>query len=234
MKHVQTIIIGGGQAGLAMSRCLTDRGADHLVLERGRLAERWRGERWESLRLLTPRWQTRLPGWSYQGPDPDGFMSREPAVALLPVLMLGMGAFMAVLFWSVGGTPEGAALPPWLGAAITSATLGLLLLLHLAILGIGLGWPVSIPFVGNLGIGLLLLLLGWILPRVPPNPLVGVRTPRTVGDPEAWARANRIGGKWMRGAGVVVVAAGFLPGVWPLVVLFGAVAVAAGASVLQT
>jgi putative flavoprotein involved in K+ transport len=64
MKHIDTLIIGGGQAGLAMSRCLSDRLVDHVVLERGRVAERWRSERWDSLRLLTPNWQTRLPGFS--------------------------------------------------------------------------------------------------------------------------------------------------------------------------
>jgi putative flavoprotein involved in K+ transport len=74
MQTIDTIVIGAGQAGLAMSRCLTDRGVDHVVLERGRLAERWRSERWDSLRLLTPNWMSRLPGWSYDGPDQDGFM----------------------------------------------------------------------------------------------------------------------------------------------------------------
>jgi putative flavoprotein involved in K+ transport len=74
------IVIGGGQAGLAMSRRLTDQGRDHVVLERGRIAERWRSERWDSVRLLTPNWQTRLPGWSYQGPDPDGFMTMPELV----------------------------------------------------------------------------------------------------------------------------------------------------------
>ena len=54
MTRIHTLVIGGGQAGLAMSRCLSDRRVDHVVLERGRVAERWRSERWESLRLLTP------------------------------------------------------------------------------------------------------------------------------------------------------------------------------------
>lgn len=76
MRDIDTVIIGGGQAGLAMSRCLTDRGVEHVVLERGRIGERWRSERWDSLRLLTPRWQSRLPGFRYEGPDPDGYMSR--------------------------------------------------------------------------------------------------------------------------------------------------------------
>ncbi|HEU4333031.1 MAG TPA: NAD(P)/FAD-dependent oxidoreductase [Candidatus Eisenbacteria bacterium] len=83
MYRTNTIIVGGGQAGLAMSRSLLDRGIGHLVLERGRVAERWRSERWDSLRLLTPRWQTRLPGWSYRGPDPAGFMTRGEVIDFL-------------------------------------------------------------------------------------------------------------------------------------------------------
>lgn len=74
MRTVDTLVIGAGQAGLAMSRCLTDAAVDHVVLDRGRLGERWRSERWDSLRLLTPNWASRLPGWSYTGDDPHGFM----------------------------------------------------------------------------------------------------------------------------------------------------------------
>ncbi|MEM8606416.1 MAG: NAD(P)/FAD-dependent oxidoreductase [Myxococcota bacterium] len=81
MKRTDTIIIGGGQAGLAMSRCLSDYGIDHVVLERGRVAERWRSERWDSLRLLSPRWQMRLPGFHYQGPDRHGFMTMPEVVS---------------------------------------------------------------------------------------------------------------------------------------------------------
>jgi putative flavoprotein involved in K+ transport len=56
-----------------MSRCLCDRSIDHVVLERGEIAHTWRTERWDSLRLLTPNWQSRLPGFSYSGSDPDGY-----------------------------------------------------------------------------------------------------------------------------------------------------------------
>jgi putative flavoprotein involved in K+ transport len=56
-----------------MSRCLADRAVDHVVLERGEAAHTWRTERWDSLRLLTPNWQSRLPGFSYDGADPDGY-----------------------------------------------------------------------------------------------------------------------------------------------------------------
>ncbi len=67
-------IIGGGQAGLAMSRTLANQSIDHVVIERGTAGQSWRSERWDSLRLLTPNWMTRLPGHQYQGDDPDGFM----------------------------------------------------------------------------------------------------------------------------------------------------------------
>ena len=83
MNRIDTLVIGGGQAGLAMSRCLSDRSVDHVVLERGRVAERWRSERWDSLRLLTPNWQTRLPGFRYEGPDPDAYMSMPELITFL-------------------------------------------------------------------------------------------------------------------------------------------------------
>ncbi len=79
--RIPTLIIGAGQAGLALSRVLTDAGHDHVLLERGRVAERWRSERPDSFRLLTPNWFTRLPGGGYDGPDPDGFMGRDEVVA---------------------------------------------------------------------------------------------------------------------------------------------------------
>ena len=56
-----------------MSWCLADRSIDHVVLERGEVANSWRTERWDSLRLLTPNWQSRLPGFGYEGDDPDGY-----------------------------------------------------------------------------------------------------------------------------------------------------------------
>jgi putative flavoprotein involved in K+ transport len=75
-----TVVIGAGQSGLAMSRCLSERSIDHVVLERGQVANSWRTERWDSLRLLTPNWQCRLPGHAYDGDDPDGFMAVDEVV----------------------------------------------------------------------------------------------------------------------------------------------------------
>jgi putative flavoprotein involved in K+ transport len=76
-------VIGAGHAGLATSRCLSDRSLDHVVLERGEVANSWRRERWDSLRLLTPNWQSRLPGYRYEGADPDGFMTMPEVIAFV-------------------------------------------------------------------------------------------------------------------------------------------------------
>lgn len=75
-----TVILGAGHAGLAMSRCLTDRSIDHVVLERGEVANTWKNERWDSLRLLTPNWQSRLPGYQYAGDNPDGFRTMPETI----------------------------------------------------------------------------------------------------------------------------------------------------------
>ena len=83
MMIIDTVIVGAGHAGLAVSRLLTDAGRDHVVLDRGGVAERWRTERWDSLHLLTPNWMSRLPGWCYSGPDPDGYSSAAELVRYL-------------------------------------------------------------------------------------------------------------------------------------------------------
>jgi putative flavoprotein involved in K+ transport len=78
-----TVVIGAGHGGLAMSRCLSDRAIDHVVLERSEVANSWRTERWDSLRLLTPNWQCRLPGYAYHGDDPDGFMTMPEVIEFI-------------------------------------------------------------------------------------------------------------------------------------------------------
>jgi putative flavoprotein involved in K+ transport len=92
MNRVDVLVVGAGHAGLAVSRLLTDAGRDHVVVDRGRVAESWRTRRWESLRLLTPSWMTRLPGWTYQGADPDGFMRSMELVNHLEAYAESFGA----------------------------------------------------------------------------------------------------------------------------------------------
>jgi putative flavoprotein involved in K+ transport len=82
-EQIETVIIGGGQAGLAMSYYLTQQGRAHVVLERGRIAETWRSQRWDSFTLVTPNWMTQLPGFPYQGEDPDGFLPHDEIVLTL-------------------------------------------------------------------------------------------------------------------------------------------------------
>jgi putative flavoprotein involved in K+ transport len=80
---VDVIVIGAGHSGLAMSAMLAGRSLEHIVLERGEPANSWRTERWDSLRLLTPNWLTRLPGHRYAGDDPDGYMSVDEVAAFV-------------------------------------------------------------------------------------------------------------------------------------------------------
>ncbi|MET0941720.1 MAG: NAD(P)-binding domain-containing protein [Mesorhizobium sp.] len=80
---MDTVIVGAGHAGLAMSRCLAERSIDHVLLERGEVAHSWRTERWDSLRLLTPNWQSRLPGFRYEGDDPDGYRTLPEAIEFI-------------------------------------------------------------------------------------------------------------------------------------------------------
>lgn len=83
MPSTAVVVIGAGQAGLAVSRVLTDLAVEHVVLERGAVADRWRTRGWDSLTLLTPRWMSRLPHWRWAGPDPHGYMTRTQVIDYL-------------------------------------------------------------------------------------------------------------------------------------------------------
>ncbi|MGH8944647.1 MAG: NAD(P)-binding domain-containing protein [Acidimicrobiia bacterium] len=82
VEAIDVIVIGGGQAGLATSHELTGAGIDHVVLERARIAQSWR-DRWDSFCLVLPNWSLQLPGYPYDGDQPDGFMLRDDIVAYL-------------------------------------------------------------------------------------------------------------------------------------------------------
>ncbi len=82
--HVaDVVVVGGGQAGLSTSWLLTRAGVDHVVLEAETPAHEWADTRWDNFTLVTPNWQCRLPGYAYDGPEPDGFMTRDEVVAWL-------------------------------------------------------------------------------------------------------------------------------------------------------
>jgi putative flavoprotein involved in K+ transport len=90
--RVETVVVGGGPAGLATSYCLGQLGRDHVVLERARVAERWRSERWDSFCLLSPNWAIHLPGYRYETADPDGFAPRDAVVRWLEAYAARVGA----------------------------------------------------------------------------------------------------------------------------------------------
>jgi putative flavoprotein involved in K+ transport len=77
VEKIDALIVGGGQAGLAMSEHLSNCGVPHLVLERHRIAERWRSERWDSLVANGPAWHDRFPGMEFPDTDPDAFVHKE-------------------------------------------------------------------------------------------------------------------------------------------------------------
>jgi cation diffusion facilitator CzcD-associated flavoprotein CzcO len=89
--RIETVVVGGGQAGLSVSRELTEAGIEHAVLEQGRVGQTWRG-RWDSFCLVTPNWSVQLPGGPYDGDDPDGFMPRDELVDHLERYAAGFAA----------------------------------------------------------------------------------------------------------------------------------------------
>ena len=82
-EHVETVIIGGGHAGLTMSYSLGQLGREHVILERGQVGERWRSERWDSFHFQFPNWTIELPGFKYQCDDPDAFAPGREVVRFL-------------------------------------------------------------------------------------------------------------------------------------------------------
>ena len=82
-RRITAVVVGGGHSGLAMSKRLSDRAVEHVVLERGDVANSWRTQRWDSFTLLTPNWQTQLPDQVYSGDDRDGFMNRAEIVGFI-------------------------------------------------------------------------------------------------------------------------------------------------------
>ena len=79
-KHYSVIVVGGGQAGLAISYCLKQKGIDHIVLEKNQIGYAWQEKRWDTFCLVTPNWQCTLPGYHYPGDDRNGFMKRDAIV----------------------------------------------------------------------------------------------------------------------------------------------------------
>ena len=89
------VIVGGGQAGLSAGACLARNDIDHVVVDRGKIGDSWRRQRWDSFCLVTPNWTLRLPGYKYIGTNPDGFMSGREFIKF---------AYVSVGVWCMGKT----------------------------------------------------------------------------------------------------------------------------------
>ncbi len=95
-SKIETVVVGSGHAGLAMSWYLGQAGRDHVVLERRTsLGGGWQ-DRWDAFRLVTPNWAASLPGAPYDGSDPDGFMPRDEIVSLVAGYAEKIGAPVAL------------------------------------------------------------------------------------------------------------------------------------------
>jgi putative flavoprotein involved in K+ transport len=90
-RHFPVLVVGGGQAGLSMSYCLRAHGIEHVVVEAHQVGHEWRERRWDTFCLVTPNWQCRLPGFPYQGDDPDGFMVRSEILRYLEDYVVHFG-----------------------------------------------------------------------------------------------------------------------------------------------
>lgn len=106
VESVGTVVIGAGQAGLAVSHALRRLGSEHVILEQGQVAQAWRG-RWDSFTLVTPNWTIRLPAGAYNGPDPDGFLPRDEIVAMLERYAAGAPVRSGVQVTAVDPEPAG-------------------------------------------------------------------------------------------------------------------------------
>jgi uncharacterized membrane protein len=162
--------------------------------------------------------------------EPIGQSGRALALLMLPGTMIWIGFLTWAVTHSTLQTREARDLPAWTTSAAVSGMLAFLLALHLALLGMMMGWGISIALVMNLLVGVLMIALGRVMPRVPPNPLFGVRTPRTLECPDTWRHANQVGGRWMVYAGVITILGGPLPEPWPMAVMMGALALMAAMS----
>jgi putative flavoprotein involved in K+ transport len=82
-ERFDTVVIGGGQAGLAVGYYLTQQNREYIIIEKCRVGEAWRSAKWDSFSLVSPNWTVRLPGFAYEGNDPDGFLTRNEVVRYL-------------------------------------------------------------------------------------------------------------------------------------------------------
>jgi uncharacterized membrane protein len=146
--------------------------------------------------------------WGMSG-EPDSYSNRFVGAFLMPGVML---ALWGLLLWLAVRDPRAENIGKFRGSYDLTVVglLAFLLLLHVTLLGNALGWPVSVPRVVPLGVGLLFLLIGNVMPRARPNFTFGIRTPWTLSDEVVWTQVHRVGGYLFCAEGLVFIASAFL------------------------
>ena len=180
--------------------------------------------------ILWPRLPSAMPlHWNLRG-DVDGWGTRWQGALLLPTIALAVWLLLAQL---PRIDPRRESYPKFRESydLVVLASVLFLVALHGAVLASALGAPVPMSRVMPIGVGLLLITIGNVLPRTRPNWWLGVRTPWTLSNDRVWARTHRVAGFLMVGAGVVVALSSALPATWGLAVLLCAVAFAALGSI---
>jgi uncharacterized membrane protein len=183
--------------------------------------------------IVYPRLPETIPThWNMDG-QPDGWSSRAFGAWITPVILLGMWALFRLL---PAIDPRGANYAKFGGAfeAIIDSLMLFLLGMHIVILRAGLGYPVQIERIIPFGVGVLLIVIGNLLPRCRPNWFVGIRTPWTLSSDRVWEKTHRFGGRLFVAAGFLIVVAALLWVQWVHLVLITAVIIATAAVLIYS
>jgi uncharacterized membrane protein len=171
--------------------------------------------------------------WQGMDAQPNGWSSRLFGAWLTPVLLLGIWALVRVL---PAIDPRGANYAKFGGAfeAIIDSLMLFLLGMHIVLLRAGLGYPVQIERIVPFGVGVLLIVIGNLLPRCRPNWFVGIRTPWTLSSDRVWEKTHRFGGRLFVAAGFLIVIAALLWVQWVHLVLITVVLLATAAVLIYS
>src|SRR5258706_5321011 len=172
--------------------------------------------------IVYPRLPETIPThWNMDG-QPDGWSSRAFGALITPVILLFVWGFVRLL---PAIDPRGANYAKFGGAfeAIFDSLMLFLLGMHIVLLRAGLGYPVQIQRIAPFGIGVLLIVIGNLLPRCRPNWFIGLRTPWTLSSDRVWEKTHRFGGRVFVAGGILMVLAAFVSAQWAHVVLFAVI-----------
>ncbi|MGH7466787.1 MAG: SdpI family protein [Longimicrobiales bacterium] len=183
--------------------------------------------------VVVGRLPERVPvHWNWRG-EADGWGGRWEGAFVLPGLMLGLWVLLRVLPRIDPRRANYARFQSSYDLVLNALITGLALF-HVLMVGRALGWPLPLPRIVNGLVGMLLIVVGNVLPRIRPNWWIGVRTPWTLSSDRVWARTHRVAGYLMLGAGVAWLIAAALPALWTIGVGAAALAVVAAVSIVYS